>query len=158
MNVSPTARKLGVAAIILLVLTILVAGASVIALVLLIRNAANRVRLEGDAVSRAVHEAVAQTLKEGTPEQKLEMIRALREIGPNAREFTLALTAALHDADARVRTAAGEALQQIDPAAAERAERAGPILGASVVGLTVPAPGPGNCLTIPLIVSASREP
>lgn len=84
-----------------------------------------------DAISRfhlqidpgTVHEwmtqAMAVTLQQGAPEQKLEVIRVLGDAGADARELSPSLLmAALADEDPRVREAAAAALKKVDPDAA----------------------------------------
>lgn len=65
--------------------------------------------------------AVVTTLKDGDHDQKLEMIRLLREMGPAAAEFVPALKATLKDTDPDVRAEALEALKKIDFSAAIKA-------------------------------------
>jgi HEAT repeat protein len=66
-------------------------------------------------------EALVVALKDGPPEQRLEMIRVLRDMGADAKEFAPQLAALLGDVDPRVRAAAAEALKTIDPDAAAKA-------------------------------------
>jgi hypothetical protein len=71
------------------------------------------------AVSEWVTQAMVITLEQGTPEQKLEVIRQLGEMAADARELSPSLVhAALADNDPKVRKAAAAALKKVDPDAA----------------------------------------
>jgi hypothetical protein len=118
---SQTIRKIGVSVLVGAALVFLLAGVLAAALWAFVWNALSRLEIDPAAVTEAVKTAVVSTLKDGDPEQKLEMIRTLRDLGADAREFVPALTAAHGEGDARVREAAAEALRRIDPAAAEKA-------------------------------------
>jgi HEAT repeats len=118
---SRTVRKIGVSVLVSAALVFLLVGALGVALWAFVWNAISRIEIDPAAVTTAVKTAVVTILKDGEPEQKLEMIRTLRDMGTDAREFVPALTAAHGDGDARVRAAAAEALRKIDPAAAEKA-------------------------------------
>jgi hypothetical protein len=87
----------------------------------LLRAVASHVTIDPAAVEDAVKTGIAATLKDGTPEQKLDLIHGLRDLGAAARSYVPELIAALDDDDADVRAAAAEALRAIDPDAADKA-------------------------------------
>lgn len=76
-------------------------------------------QIDPEAVGQWVKEAMVLSLEQGAPEQKLEILRVLGDIGADGREYSPALLkAALADDDPRVREAAAEALKKVDPDAA----------------------------------------
>ncbi len=107
-------RKLLVGCHAVVVLT----GALGVALVWILWTAASRITIDPDAFNGAIHTSIVETLKDGPPDQKIQLIHALRDAGPAAVDYVPELTAALRDEEPDVRTAAEEALKKIDPAAA----------------------------------------
>jgi hypothetical protein len=92
-----------------------------LAVVWLLWNAASHITIDPAAVDDAVKTGIAVTFKDGTPEQKLDLIHGLRDLGAAAKPYAPELTAALADDNADVRAAAAEALNAIDPDAAKKA-------------------------------------
>jgi hypothetical protein len=78
-----------------------------------------QLRIEPGDIAQWVKEAMVLTLDQGAPEQKLEVIRVLAEMGADAHEYSASLVKrALADDDPRVREAAAAALKKVDPDAA----------------------------------------
>ena len=112
---SRLARRVGVGCAVLAALFF----ALVVAVGFKIADAISRIQIDPEAVSQWMTQAVIVTLEQGTPEQKLQVIRVLADMGADAREFSPSLVSgALADDDGRVREAAAEALKKIDPDAA----------------------------------------
>ncbi len=81
-----------------------------------VREAITHVQVGRKALAALLRDAVISTLREGEPEQKLEVIESLKELGAaDAAPFVLALTDATKDDDPRVRQAATKALDRIKP-------------------------------------------
>ena len=114
---SPTLRKVCLSVLAVAVIIFFLSCTVGVSLVISAWSALARIQVDPEALSKAVKDGVMITLKDGLPEQKLEMIRTLREMGAGAREFIPALSAAAADDDPRVRTAAAEAAKQIESAA-----------------------------------------
>ena len=97
-------------------LAALFAALAVCVVVRLAEVALNRLTIDPAAVRQALAEWVEATVADGTPDQKLEILRTLGEMGADARPFAPAIAPALEDEDERVRAAAAEALKRIDAA------------------------------------------
>jgi HEAT repeat protein len=121
MGIPRLARKLGVGCFAVTACVVAAVGAAALVLVLLLWNAISRIDVNPQAFAAAMKEALVVALKDGPPEQRLEMIRVLRDMGADAKEFAPQLAALLGDVDPRVRAAAAEALKTIDPDAAAKA-------------------------------------
>ncbi len=94
--------------------------ASVIAASIYVREAISRIEIEPKALAAFLSDAVVSTLREGEPEQKLEVIESLKELAAaDAAPFVPALTDATKDDDPRVRQAAIKVLGRIAPNAIE---------------------------------------
>ncbi len=100
-------------------LLLVFAGAMSVALVAFAQRAISHIDVDPAAFAVAWKNVLVSTLKDGKPEEKLEVMRLLRDMGADAQEFVPALTAALGDDDARVRAAAAEVLRKIDHGASE---------------------------------------
>ena len=87
--------------------------------ILLILQVASRIVVNPQAISNVAHDAVLITLGNGDSKQKLDMIRALEKIAPDAKPFIPALFAVAHDRNPAVSKAAADLIQQIDPTAVE---------------------------------------
>jgi HEAT repeat protein len=90
-----------------------------VGLVVTVANAVSRITIDPVAWRQAVREWLVTALRDGTPDQRLQVIRALGDMGADAREFIPELVDALDDDDRRIRDAAAEALEKIDPDEAE---------------------------------------
>ena len=91
----------------------------VVLTILFIGQIASRIVAHPQTISNVAHDAVLITLRNGDSKQKLEMIRALEKIAPDAKPFIPALFAVAHDSDPAVSKAAADLIQQIDPTAFE---------------------------------------
>jgi hypothetical protein len=100
---------------------VVLTGVLGVALIWFLWTAASRITIDPVAVNDIVKQSIVMTLKDGTPQQKLDMLHALRDAGPAAKDYVPELTAALDDDDPAVRTAAAEAIKKIDPDAAVKA-------------------------------------
>jgi hypothetical protein len=92
-----------------------------VGLVLLFVNVVSHIQIDPAAVDDLVKSSIVATLKDGQPDQKVDLLNSLRGLGKDATRFVPEITDALNDNDARVRAAATEALKAIDPAAAGKA-------------------------------------
>lgn len=70
-----------------------------------------------DVLADAVRQSVEVTLRDGSRQQRLELLADLRDAGPDAKLFVPVLLNSADDPDPEVRRAATEALRQIDPGA-----------------------------------------
>lgn len=86
-----------------------------------IENAVSRIEIDPQALAATMKQAVVVTLKDGSTDQRLQIIHTLRDMGADAKEFVPNLLAILNDADPQIRAAAEEALKKIDPDAAAKA-------------------------------------
>jgi hypothetical protein len=100
-------------------MVLLVPVVLVVLTILFILHVTSRIVVNPQAISNVAHDAVLITLKNGGSKQKLEMIRALEKIAPDAKPFIPALFAVTHDSDPAVSKAAADLIQQIDPTAFE---------------------------------------
>jgi HEAT repeat protein len=98
----------------------------VVGLVITVANAVCRITIDPVALQQAVRTGIISALRDGTPDQKLQTLRALGDMKTNAREFIPEIVHVLDDDDPQVRDAAAEALEKIDPDEAKAPNRAFP--------------------------------
>jgi HEAT repeat protein len=103
---------LGVVCVLLLVSLAIGVGA-----VLFVRQAASRIVISQQAANSAIHESIALTFDNGSVEQKLQTMAALRQTGIAAKPYIPALILLTRDNNPEVREAAIDSIQQIDPTA-----------------------------------------
>src|SRR4051812_204680 len=105
MRTSHTARNvvLGLAAVAAILVAL--AGAIGLAVALFLGNVVSHIQIDPKAVQTAVNEAIVVTLKDGSPDQRLQMIHTLRDAGADAKQFVPQLTALLADPDPQIRDA-----------------------------------------------------
>ncbi|HEY1376532.1 MAG TPA: hypothetical protein VGF55_07045 [Gemmataceae bacterium] len=121
MDQPQTARNVLIGVLAAAAASVLVTCGLGLAMVWLLWNAVSHITIDPAAVNDAVKTGIAGTLKDGTPEQKLDLIHGLRDLGAAAKPYATELTTALADDNAAVRAAAAEALKAIDPPATEKA-------------------------------------
>lgn len=101
------------------VATVSFAGLAITA-VAFVKQVASRIVIDTDALGRAMHEAMISTLKEGTKEQKLELIASCATASPaDPAPYAPLFLEATKDTDPEVRQAAIAALKRISPEADE---------------------------------------
>lgn len=89
--------------------------------VAVIMSALSHIDVDPVAVNEWVNAGIVAMLKDGTPDQKVQLLHQLRDSGPAAEPFIPAMVECLADDDPAVRHAAAEALLVVDPFAAEQA-------------------------------------
>ncbi len=114
---SKTLRLLGIS---FLLAAVSLAGLG-IAAVAFVWQAASRITVDGAALGKVIEDAMLVTLREGTPEQKLDFIASFADApAESASYFRPLLQEAAKDQDPEVSRAARTALERIPPEAAPR--------------------------------------
>lgn len=115
---SKTRKILRVLGIGLLVSTVSLAYLAYAA-VSFVKQAVSRIEIDGNALAKVMEDAVRVTLREGTSEQKIDLIASFADASPDsASYYRPLLIEAAKDRDPEVSRAARTALERIPPGAA----------------------------------------